>query len=115
MTTALSTDGKYTVFCIGLSTSEATPPIELGGYGGVMGSVQVIDGGGTGLNAGTLTIQVSNDGVNWHTLADLAAADITYTDGDEGKVKEFSTAAKYIRALNDGTVSDADVHFCFRG
>ena len=98
----------------GLVTSEAGEAIQLSRLGGLMGCVQALDGGGTGFNAGVLTIQHSNDGVNWTTMSDTAGTAITFTDGDEGEIKEFSTAARFARPLNDGTVGDVDVLFSFR-
>ena len=70
------------------------------------GAIHVIDGGGTGFNAGTVTIQATVDGTNWFTAKDVTGADMTLTaDG----YFEFSLAARAIRVLNDGSVSDVDV------
>lgn len=106
-TAVTSSAGLHTI--TGLSTSEGSDVLESRG-GGVNGSVQVVAGGGTGFNGGTVTIQVSLDNSNWFTLQDLQGDDITFTAAGYA---EFSSAGRYFRALNDGSVSDVDVIFSF--
>jgi len=106
-TTLVSTgDGSHTV--TGLATSEASDSLKAGDGGLLAGAVQVLDGGGTGFNGGTATCQASIDGTNWFTAKDVTGASMTFT---ADAYFEFSLAARYIRVLNDGTVSDVDVTF----
>lgn len=108
MATAVASDkGIHTI--TGLSTSEASDAIVSRG-GGVNGAVQVVDGGGTGFNSGTVTIQASLDGVTYFTLKDLQGTAITFIANGYA---EFSSGGRYFRALNDGSVSDVDVIFSF--
>ena len=108
-TAVTSNEGLHTV--TGLTTSEASDAIVTRG-GGLNGAVQVVDGGGTGFNSGTVTIQASLDGTNYFGLKDLQGSAITFTaDG----YAEFTSAARYFRALNDGSVSDVDVTFSILG
>ena len=108
MTTTVVSDGLGFHSVTGLTTSEASDALKAGKDGMLVGCVQALDGGGTGFNAGTVTIQASLDGTNWHAAKDVTGTAITFTaDG----YAEFSLAARYIRALNDGTVSDVDIGF----
>lgn len=104
-TTFTSTnDGLFT--CDGLSTSESTESLGSDNGGFLAGSIHVVDGGGTGFNSGTVTIQASLDGSNWFTGKDVTGTAMTLTaDG----YFEFCLAARYIRVTNDGSVSDVDV------
>jgi len=95
---------------IGLSASDTGEPLFLGGGWGVFMCVTAASGGGSGFNSGTLTIQVSNDGTNWATLKDIHGTDVTFTATG---TFELSTAAKYIRASCDASISDVDVYFNF--
>ena len=95
---------------VGLGAGEANDPLRIKRLGAV-GAVQVLDGGGSGFNGGTVTIQKSIDGVNWVVLQDLQGTDITFTATGIG---EFTTSCRWLRALNDASVSDVDVYFCFK-
>lgn len=98
--------------CTGLSASESTDALRLRTTGGALGSVQVVSGGGTGFNSGTVTIQASNDGTNWITLQSPLGDTLAFT-GDGGA--EISTGFAYVRATADASISDVDVMFHFRG
>ncbi len=89
-----------------LTTSESGTTVELENGAGLMAAITAAAGGGTGFNAGTLTIQVSNDQTTWVTAKDAFGNDVTFTqDG----YAELATAAKFIRPTNDASVSDVDV------
>lgn len=97
-------DGTHTV--TGLSTSESSDALLASKAGFLIGAIHVVDGGGTGFNGGTATVQASLDGTNWFTAKSVAGTEMTFTaDG----YFEFSLAAKYLRVTNDGSVSDVDV------
>lgn len=106
MATTFTSDGDGGFSLEALSTSEATEAIQSINGGLLAGALHVVDGGGTGFNSGTVTVQASVDGTNWFTAKDVTGTDMTLTaDG----YFEFSLAAKMIRVLNDGSVSDVDV------
>ena len=108
-TTITSADHVHSI--IGLTASEASDSLKLSTASSALGCVSVIDGGGSGFNGGTVTIQVSLDGTSWFTLTDVGGVNITFTaDG----YAEFSTAAYYIRASADASVSDVDVSFVLK-
>lgn len=110
MATTISTSGnRHTI--TGLSTSQSSDKLPIPSIGGAIGCVSVVSGGGTGFNSGTVTIQASIDGTNWFGLKDLSGTAITFTAAGYA---EFSTAALYIRATNDGSVSDVDVDFVLK-
>lgn len=70
------------------------------GQAALAGCVQV-----TGTFGGaTITVQVSNDGTNWVTIKDLQGLDITFTAAG---LREFATAAAYIRAISAGGTGDS--------
>lgn len=89
-----------------LTTSEGGTAVEMEKGAGLVGCIQSFSGGGTGYNSGTLTIQVSNDNTNWATLKDLFGNDVTHT---AAALTDFSTAARFIRPLADGSISDVDI------
>lgn len=95
---------------IGLSASDTGQPIFLDGGQGLLLNVQAFSGGGTGFNAGTLTIQVSNDNTNWATIKDIHGTDATFTAAG---IYELSTGAQYLRPSCDASISDVDVIFSF--
>lgn len=108
-TAVTSVAGLHTT--TGLTASENSDSIETRG-GGLNGAVQVLDGGGSGFNSGTVTIQASLDGTNWYTVKDLQGTAITFAaDG----AAEFTSAARYFRASADGSISDVDVIFSILG
>lgn len=98
-----SSDGLHTF--TGITTSENTTPIEFKQGGGVVASVHVIDGGGSGFNSGTLTGQFSNDGTNWIAANDMLGNAITFTAAG---YFELSTAMRFFRLSADGSISDVD-------
>lgn len=99
---------KFTV--TGMSASDSSQPLKMYGGAGVVLDVQILSGGGTGFNSGTMTIQVSNDNSNWATAKDTQGNDATATAA--GHI-EISTAARWIRALSDASIGDVDVIFNF--
>jgi hypothetical protein len=94
----------------GVSASDTGQPIFMNGGVGILLSVHAFSGGGTGFNAGTLTIQVSNDNTNWSTITDLQGTDVAFTASGNS---EISTGAQYIRPSCDASISDVDVIFSF--
>jgi hypothetical protein len=94
----------------GISASDTGQEITMDGGIGLLCSVQVLDGGGTGFNAGTLTIQISNDNTNWATLKDVHGTDAAAT---ADSMFELSTGAQYMRPLADASIGDVDVIFSF--
>jgi len=106
MATTYTHDGAGLFTCATLSTSQSTEALGSQNGGFLAGAIHVVAGGGTGFNAGTVTIQGSLDGTNWFTAKDVTGTDMTLTaDG----YFEFSLAARYIRVTNDASVSDVDV------
>jgi len=91
---------------VGIGASETLTAIELVESRGLAVSVHAMDGGGTGFNSGTITIQISFDGTNYITAKDLLGTDVTFTaDG----YAEISTSAKKLRVVSDSSISDVDV------
>ncbi len=82
--------------------------LEVNNTAGVIGAVQVI--GGT---AGSIALQGSLDGTNWVTLKDPSNTDIALTT--LGAYAEFTTAARFIRPLGNGSSSAAIVRVVLRG
>ena len=81
------------------STSDASTPIKVQNMQGLAGAVQV-----TGTFGGaTITLQVSNDSTNFVTLKDSAGTDISLTASG---MREFSTAALYLKPTSSGGTSD---------
>lgn len=108
MTTTLVSDGTGGHTVTGLTASERTDSLPTSKGGLLAGAVHVIDGGGTGFNGGTATVQASLDGTNWFTAKDVGGTDMTLTaDG----YYEFSLAAKFVAVLADASISDVDVRF----
>ena len=93
-----------------MAASDSSQPIRLNAGAGIVLDVFCLDGGGSGFNAGTMTIQVSNDNTNWATAKDTQGNDATLTA--DGHV-EISTAAQWVRALSDGSIANVDVIFNF--
>lgn len=93
-----------------LSASDTGQPIFMDAGVGLLLNIQTLDGGGSGYNTGTLTIQVSNDGTNWNTIKDVHGTDATFTANG---VAEISTGAQLIRPSADASISDVDVIFSF--
>jgi hypothetical protein len=81
------------------STADTATPVKLINQEGLAGSVQVT---GT-FGSATITLQVSNDGTNFVTLKDSAGADISLTAAG---MREFSTAALYLKPTSSGGTSD---------
>jgi hypothetical protein len=77
---------------------------------GLSCSVSASAGGGTGFNAGSLTIQVSNDGTNWNTISDITGTEVVFTAAANF---EISTGAQFMRPSADATIGDVDVVFSF--
>lgn len=91
-----------------LSANDTSEPVSSSNGGFLAGAVQVVAGGGSGFNGGTVTVQVSLDKVNWFTAKNVAGSDMTLTaDG----YFEFCLAAQHIRVLCDGSISDVDASF----
>jgi hypothetical protein len=83
----------------GYSTADTSTPIKVQNMQGLAGSVQV-----TGTFGGaTITLQVSNDGTNYVTLKDSAGTDISLAAAG---MREFSTAALYLKPTSSGGTSD---------
>ncbi|NJL70358.1 MAG: discoidin domain-containing protein [Candidatus Competibacteraceae bacterium] len=82
--------------------------VELKGSKPVAGCVQVISG-----TAGSVALQGSNDGTNWATLKDLQGTDIALTALTA--LAEFTTSARYVRPLGNGSSSAAVVRMVVRG
>lgn len=94
----------------GMSASDSSQPIRLNSGAGLVLDVQLLNGGGTNFNSGTMTIQVSNDNSTWATAKDTQGNDATATAA--GHI-EISTAAQWVRALSDANIGDVDVIFNF--
>ena len=81
------------------STADTATPVKIQNMQGLAGSVQV-----TGTFGGaTIALQVSNDGTNYVTLKDSTGTDITFTAAG---MREFSTAALFIKPTSSGGTSD---------
>ncbi len=81
------------------STADTATPIKVQNMQGLAGSVQV-----TGTFGGSaVALQVSNDGTNYVTLKDSAGTDISLTSAG---MREFSTAALYLKPTSSGGTSD---------
>ena len=63
-------------------------------------SVQVSGTFGVG---GSLSIQGSNDGVNWYTLTGLTGHDLTFTTGGISMISEITQYIKPVITAGDGT------------
>jgi len=94
-------DGNNTFLWETLTGTDDGAPLEQKGIAGLAGSIQMV-----GTFGAAVTAQVSNDGTNWATLLDTADSGIAMTAAG---LKEFSTAARYIRVLGAG-VTDVDVY-----
>lgn len=101
---------NQTFTLVGLSASDTSQPIFMDGGSGLLLNVQVTSGGGTGFNAGTITVQVSNDGTNWATLKDVHGTAATFTAAG---VAELSTGAQFIRLSCSASIGDVDAIFSF--
>lgn len=97
---------QFTWDAITGANSEAA--LELKGAGPLAGCVQVISG-----TAGSVTLQGSNDGTNWATIKDLQGSAIALTALTA--IADFTTAARYIRPLGNGSSSAAVVRLVTRG
>jgi len=74
---------------------------------GALLAVHAFDDGGSGFNAGTVTMQGSVDGTNWFTLkTHPGGGDVTF---DADGYEEVSTGVNYIRPSTDATVSNVTV------
>ena len=106
-TTIVNAGGLYTITGLTASeTSDTVGPIS----NAMLGSVTAVDGGGTGFNTGTLTIQGSPNNSDWVDLKNPLAAAITFTaDG----YNEIATSLMYFRAVADSNISDVDIIFRF--
>lgn len=93
-----------------LDTADTSPQsILLSGTAALAGAIQVI---GT-FGSSSITVQGSNDGTNWVTLADRAGTAIAITAAGGA---EFSTSFVYIRPLSTGgSGDDVDVFISLRG
>lgn len=81
------------------STADTSTPIKVQNMQGLAGAVQV-----TGTFGGaTIALQVSNDGTNYATLKDSTGTDITFTAAG---MREFSTAALFIKPTSSGGTAD---------
>lgn len=81
------------------STADTSAPARLQNMEGLAGAVQV-----TGTFGGaTIALQVSNDGTNYATLKDSTGTDITFTAAG---MREFSTAALFIKPTSSGGTAD---------
>lgn len=97
-------DLLYTVEAMG--ASDTAGPIRSRNGGFLAGAVQIVAGGGTGFNSGTVTVQASVDGTTWFPAKDVTGANMTFT---ADAYYEFSLAATYLRVSTDGSISDVDV------
>jgi len=95
---------------IAIAASDTTLPLRLEGGWGLVMSVQVLDGGGSGFNSGTFTVQLSNDGTTWFTAKDINGNDVTFTANGGF---EMSTGARFIRGSADGSIANVDMYVSF--
>lgn len=110
MTTTLVNAGDGLQTVTGLTASENTDALAI--KKGTIMAVAAADGGGSGFNAGTITIQVSFDGTTWFTAKDAQGSAVTFTVNGYA---EICTAAKWIRASADSNISDVDIAFSMGG
>lgn len=94
----------------GLSASDTGQPIFMDGGAGLLCMAQAFSGGGTGFNAGTITMQTSNDGTNWSTLKDVHGDNAAFT---AAAVFELSTGAQFLRPSCDASIGDVDLIVSF--
>lgn len=112
MTITVTRDGP-TVNCeritfTGINPGDTVGGVLISGASGAIGAVQVH---GT-LGGATISLQVSNDNVNFFDLADSAGTAINFTVAG---LRDFSTAAAFIRpAIAGGTGSDVTVTVVLR-
>jgi len=90
-----------------LAASTNGTTIEIDGTAGAVGSVQI-----EGTFGGTVTLQASNDGAVWYPVLDLAGVAIALTAAG---MKDFSTAALYLRPSAGAGVSSVTVTVVLRG
>lgn len=110
MATGVTNERRQLYTYTGLTADDDGDPIFLDGGWGIVCTVTVVDGGGSGFNSGTVTIQVSNDGTNYATLKDIHGTDAEFTANG---TSELSTVAQFIRPSCDGSIDDVDVQFSF--
>jgi hypothetical protein len=91
-----------------ITGATGTDAVEINGEAGAIACAQVIAG-----TAGSVAIQGSLDGTNWFSLKDLQGVVIALTGLTVGA--DFTTAARYIRALGNGSTSAAVVAVVLRG
>ncbi|NJO55531.1 MAG: hypothetical protein HC834_03295 [Rhodospirillales bacterium] len=110
MTTIVSNigNGAALLTWAAITGANAGQSIELKGSSALAGCVQVISG-----TAGSVTLQGSNDEVNWFTLKDLQGDAIALTALTQGA--EFTTSARYVRPLGNASSSAAVVAVMLRG
>ena len=92
----------------GLGSSETSDALPIQKLGGVIGAVALTSISGAG---GRVDIEVSLDGTNYFALKDQFGEDIPLTAPG---YSEFSTAAGWVRASANASVSSADVVFVVR-
>ena len=81
------------------STADEATPVRMQNMEGLAGAVQV-----TGTFGGaTIALQVSNNGTNFVTLNDAVGSPITFTAAG---MREFSTAALFIKPTSSGGTAD---------
>lgn len=91
---------------LGLSAADTDPlPIELVEYADR--SAQIV---GT-FNGGSVTIEGSNNGEDWHPLTDPQGNPITVTSNKIEQIEEFT---RYIRPKATGAGMTINVYFLFR-
>ena len=101
MTTIVPTEveGSTSYRWTDYSTADEAAPVRLQNMKGLAGAVQV-----TGTFGGaTIALQVSNNGTNFVTLNDAVGAPITFTAAG---MREFSTAALFIKPTSSGGTAD---------
>ena len=90
-----------------LGANTSGDPITIHNTAGAVGSVQM-----SGTFGGSMTMQMSNDGVNWHTMLDLSGYELVMAAAG---MKDFSTAAKFIRPTAGTGVTSVTVSIVLRG
>ncbi len=93
-----------------MTGSDTGQPVFMDAGIGLLLSVQVVGGGGSGFDGGIMTIQISNDGTNWATIKDVNGDPSTFSVA--GMV-EISTGAQFLRPSGDASIDDVDVIFSF--
>lgn len=102
-----SRSGMLQVVWEGMAATDTGEAVAVNQSRSLAGAVQF-----SGTFGGVATLQHSNDGVTWYTVTDRDGTAIAVT---AAALHNFSTAAKYLRAIAAAGVVDVEVLVILRG